>query len=106
MGLMKISKSVQCWGRAKATYCTNGRYGRCANSASAGEIVGPNDKCEDAAGNQRKPQVLWHVWMIGGADPRHLLQAFEELDDREPEADQRDCGPDPRQHRAFEAQAS
>jgi hypothetical protein len=34
-----------------------------------------------------------------------LLEAYEELDDCEAEADQRDCRPYPRHHRALDTQA-
>ena len=49
-----------------------------------------DDKCQNAAADKGEPQISRGVWSMGGADPGDLLQVFEELDDREAEADRRD----------------
>src|SRR5580658_5766871 len=69
-------------------------------------VVLPNrdDEGPDAAANQRKPQVPRRCWMNGRIDPRQVLQALEELDDREAETDQRDRRAYPRHHCTFEAE--
>ena len=64
-----------------------------------------NDERQDAARNQREPQIFRRGWKIGGAGAGDLLQVVEVLDDREAEADQRHGGALPRHHRAFDAEA-
>jgi hypothetical protein len=61
----------------------------------------PCPRCDD----REEPSWETSVWINGIPASGHLLQAFEELDDCEAEADQRDRRPYPRHHRALEAQA-
>src|SRR5215813_11022689 len=65
-----------------------------------------NEKRQDAARNQREPEVPRRLWKIGGAGPGKLLQMFEVLDNREAEADQCHGCSLPRHHCALKAQAS
>jgi hypothetical protein len=63
-----------------------------------------DDKREHSAGDERKTQKDRRVRQIGGVRFRRLLQALEELDDGEAEADQGGRGAQPRHHGAFEAE--
>src|SRR5712671_2973889 len=63
-----------------------------------------NDKRQDAAENQREPEVVRRLRKIGRLGPGHAWQAIEELDDGKAEADQRNRGPQHRHQRAFDAQ--
>jgi hypothetical protein len=64
-----------------------------------------NDESQDAARDQREPQILRCGWKIGAAGTGDLLQVVEVLDDRETEGDQRHGCALPRHHRAFDTQA-
>jgi hypothetical protein len=64
-----------------------------------------DDKGHDATTNQCKPEVPWRGWMKGRIDPGNVLQALEELEDREAEPDQRHGRANPGHHRAFGAGA-
>src|SRR6516165_7738790 len=64
-----------------------------------------NHQRQDAARDQREPQIFRRGWKIAGAGSWRLLQMVEVLDDCETKADQCDCGSEPRHYRAFECQA-
>ena len=66
------------------------------------ELPKRNDHRHDAAEDQRKPQVPRGVRKAGGSGPGHLVNAVEELDDREAESDQRDGRAHVGHHRAFD----
>src|SRR5215467_14789383 len=62
-----------------------------------------NDESQNSTGDKRHAQINRRVRQIGGVGLRRLLQALEELDDGEAEADQSRCRAQPRHHRPFKA---
>src|ERR1700730_1330522 len=64
-----------------------------------------NHERHDAAQNKRETQIFRRGRKIGGVGSADLLQVVDVLHDREPEADQRHRGAQPRHYRAFEGEA-